>query len=490
VALPPSNHDPEAQPAPARPIALVDPRPPAQPEGVSAAPTLRQQVLLYRRHTLVVLLAFLSATGLAYLVTQIQSPTYEASMGLVVGQGVTDAAEPALTPLELTQTATSLLRSDVVAQTVIARQDLDMTIQRLERRMRVTVQPPSAVVEVRLHWKDRLEGSRILAEYARVFGELLRRLQQEGNGPATRLFVNVFDPPKVAAEPVAPRTARIIGVAGVLGLAIGFILAFLRQRLDDRIRTRHDAEDAYGAPVVAALPAGWTAGPKQTPPPWRSSRHRRQAARQALQMLTVNVENASGAPGETERGTTVVVTSAHDGDGKTTLVSHLARSLAEAGRDVVCLEIEASEPRLHTSLGLDEAPDPGVLQVLDGTAHLFDVLHPVHVDGVEGARSGRVWLVPLGGDRDRAPAELGADQLARLIRRLQADSDYVLVDASTATAPTTARAARLAREVILVSRRGRATRARADAVRWALQSVGASRVSVVLTDAYLHDVYT
>lgn len=485
----PSNPNPEpAPPAVGRQIALVERAAEPQPAGVSATLSLRQQVLLYRRHTLVVLMAFVLATGAAYFVSSVQAPTYEASMGLVVGQAAATEAEPVLAPLELTQTATSLLRSDVVGQTVIDRQNLAITLQRLERRMRVTVQPPSAVVEVRLRWKDRARAVQILGEYARVFRELLSRLQQGGGTPATPLFVNVFDPPTVAAEPVAPRRARIVGVAGVLGLAIGLILAFLRERLDDRIRTRHDAEQAYGAPVVAALPVGWTADPGDAPS-WRSSRKRRDAARQALQLLAVHLENAADSAGEAQGGT-VVVTSAYEGDGKTTLVCQLARSLAQAGRDVICLEMDATEPRLHAAFGLREVPGPGALQVLEESTYPLDALHPVDVRDGEPTSRGHISIMPLGGTPERAPAEFRPDRLASLLRRLQVEADYVLVDASRATAPDTSRAARLSSHVVLISRRGRATRARADAVRWTLHSVGASRVSVVLSDAYLHDVST
>ncbi|CAN5847068.1 hypothetical protein BH23ACT1_BH23ACT1_02420 [soil metagenome] len=65
-----------------------------------------------------------------------------------------------------------------------------------------------------------------------------------------------------SASPAAPaqdldtapeRTTRML-IGGAVGLLLGLGLALLRERLDPRIRTREDAERAFGLPVLAEVP--------------------------------------------------------------------------------------------------------------------------------------------------------------------------------------------------------------------------------------------
>ena len=57
--------------------------------------------------------------------------------------------------------------------------------------------------------------------------------------------------------PSAPSNAGVVRngfLALIVGLAIGTGTAFLRERLDDRVRDREDLEKHLGAPVLAVVP--------------------------------------------------------------------------------------------------------------------------------------------------------------------------------------------------------------------------------------------
>ena len=55
-------------------------------------------------------------------------------------------------------------------------------------------------------------------------------------------------------QPSAPKTKLILGLAVLLGLGAGAILAFLVDYLDGRIKTMEQAEKIAGVPALAALP--------------------------------------------------------------------------------------------------------------------------------------------------------------------------------------------------------------------------------------------
>jgi uncharacterized protein involved in exopolysaccharide biosynthesis len=57
-----------------------------------------------------------------------------------------------------------------------------------------------------------------------------------------------------------PRWARTLVLAAIIGLLVGLALAFIRDRLDDRVKTEEDLGDVIpGVPVLAAIPR-WRPG--------------------------------------------------------------------------------------------------------------------------------------------------------------------------------------------------------------------------------------
>src|SRR5439155_5965358 len=139
----------------------------------------------------------------------------------------------------------------------------------------------------------------------------------------------------VPGSPVSPDHIRTGAFAFVVGLALGIGLAFLRERLDDSIRTRQDLERRLGAPVLATIP--------------RISRWKR--SDEAFLVTLTDPKNPVSEPYRTLRTNlqflstkgdlqTILVTSATAGDGKTATTANLAIALAQAGRRVVLVSAD------------------------------------------------------------------------------------------------------------------------------------------------------
>ncbi|MDT1879161.1 CpsD/CapB family tyrosine-protein kinase, partial [Acinetobacter baumannii] len=71
----------------------------------------------------------------------------------------------------------------------------------------------------------------------------------------------------------------------------------------------------------------------------------------------------------------ITVTSAHPGEGKSSIVANLAVTLAQAGRDVVLIDADLRRPVLSETLGL--VGDVGVTDVMLGRATVRDVAQTV-----------------------------------------------------------------------------------------------------------------
>ena len=63
---------------------------------------------------------------------------------------------------------------------------------------------------------------------------------------------------------------------------------------------------------------------------------------------------------------TILVTSAYPGEGKSTVVANLGRSLAQAGRSTLLIDADLRRPVLHELLGVQNTG--GLSDILRGTA--------------------------------------------------------------------------------------------------------------------------
>lgn len=221
-------------------------------------------------------------------------------------------------------------------------------------------------------------------------------------------------PAPVPLAPVSPDHVRNGLLAVFVGLALGVGVAFLRERLDDRLRGRGDLEARAQAPVLAVIPrvASWRK-PKQTPlisvsEPKSSPAEAYRTLRTALSYLAAQ-----------EGVRTVLVTSPHTDEGKTATTANLGVALANAGKRVVVVGGDLRKPRLHRFFGL---PNEGGLSVAlqrEGNGQ-----RPVVPTEVEN-----LWMVP-GGPVPARPAELlGSEQMGRFLEWLKSFADIVIVDA-------------------------------------------------------------
>ena len=173
------------------------------------------------------------------------------------------------------------------------------------------------------------------------------------NGELAAILATKVDPgeilvfPTVPTHPTSPNLVFNIILATILGGVIGLVLAFVRERLDDRLRGRSDLEEVLGAPVITMIPEV---------PSWRDqgSAHLvtmeapRSPAAEAYRTLRTSILVAAAEHGYK----TLMVVSALAGEGKTTTAANLAVVLAQADKRVVLISADLRRPRLHEFFGL------------------------------------------------------------------------------------------------------------------------------------------
>jgi capsular exopolysaccharide synthesis family protein len=116
----------------------------------------------------------------------------------------------------------------------------------------------------------------------------------------------------------------------------------------------------------------------------------------------------------------VMVTSALGGEGKTSLASQLAASLARSGRKTLLIDCDLRKPAAHKLFDLPL--DPGFSEVLRGEVHLSDVVRPT--------RLSRLWLIAAGIWDGHATQALAQENVQALFEDLRGQFDFIVIDSS------------------------------------------------------------
>ncbi|MFV2068739.1 MAG: polysaccharide biosynthesis tyrosine autokinase [Pirellulales bacterium] len=116
----------------------------------------------------------------------------------------------------------------------------------------------------------------------------------------------------------------------------------------------------------------------------------------------------------------VMITSALGHEGRSTVASQLAASLARAGRRTLLLDGDLRHPTLHRLF--DFPLEDGFCEVLRAEVDVSDVIQPTHAEGL--------WLLTAGYCDAAAIQALAKEQVQPIFDKVRAEFDFVIIDAA------------------------------------------------------------
>jgi len=311
------------------------------------------------------------------------------------------------------------------------------------------------------------ELERIVASYRQQYE---RYLNNTGMAADLRTFAtsgtHIVSGASLPLEPYYPPTKVFMVLGFLAGTGLVLVSALVRDALRREYRSVADAEDDLGLPVLSVLPQlqGRESGPDNV----RSAPF--SAYSEAVGLLRQSLHGAGS-----DKTSIVLVTSAEENVGKTTVAASLGESARASGRSVLLVDADLRFAGLSALYGMEETP--GLCEILRGISCLPD---EVDMNAV-------LDVIPAGDLKGRSPVDyLETSHLGSFLRQAAEFYDLVIVDAPPIGNLADCRLlAAHCTEIVVLMRAGKTSR---DAMRSAIRQIPPRKVSgVVVTDVDLRD---
>lgn len=332
-----------------------------------------------------------------------------------------------------------------------------------------------------------------------LYEGLLQRLKEAGISAGLKAsnirIVDAAVPPKKPAKPRIPLNLAL-GLFAGLGLGIG--AAFLQEHLDNTLKSTDDIERFLQLPALAMIPAveslnGHGHGVYGLPEAKKllangNGMPKRNGKLPLGEWYRIDSDNVKqSALAEAFRGLrtsvllssadrpprSLLITSAQPSEGKTTVSTNLAISMAQLGQRVLLVDADLRRPSLHRILRLNNGR--GIVSYLAGQEGWREMVQPSGIDSLAALVCGPI---------PPNPAELlSSDRMITMLQEASEEYNLVILDSPPLLNVADSRVlATRAEGVVLVVKGGVTTRETAQRAEACAADVGANIIGVVLND--------
>lgn len=303
----------------------------------------------------------------------------------------------------------------------------------------------------------------------RAYAKLLEQHEEARVAEALRSnAITVVEPASLPEKPSKPNMKMNLLVSLAVGMMGAIGLVFLFDSLDTTLYTVAQVKSATGISILGQIPASRypLLQPEAARVSFSANGHlvlQEAYRRVRTNIFSVNFDDSIKI---------ILTTSAEPGEGKSTVVANLAKSIAQTGRQVVVVDGDLRRPTLHTMFNVPN--EVGFSNVLQGEALLQEALQETSTPNISILTSG---IIP------ENPTELLASlQVSALIKQLACDFNYVLVDTPAVLPVVDAAVLAPATDgVLLVVRRAQTSREAVQAALNQLAEVKARPLGIIVS---------
>lgn len=229
--------------------------------------------------------------------------------------------------------------------------------------------------------------------------------------------LNMLIDPVIPDAPYnSPQTLRYALMGGLVGAFAGLMFLFLLAYFNHSVKTLEDITNMLNQVPLGTLPhAGSRRSNRGAPEIAVLNRAANAGLREAIRSLRTRLLRDMAE----QDAKVLMVTSTMAGEGKSTVATNLAISIAQRHASVILVDADTRRASMISYLGMQK-PKYTYLDVAAGKASIQDALVEYRVEGLRCLECGKA----------EAPLEaLGSPAFLETIRQLRTLADFVIVDA-------------------------------------------------------------
>jgi capsular exopolysaccharide synthesis family protein len=274
--------------------------------------------------------------------------------------------------------------------------------------------------------------------------------------------LTIIEPANLPTRPVNSNGYITILLVSMAVLVLSASSAYLLEYLDNTIRSPEDIAGLVGKPVLGSISEYSKDGLEG----FHIENYPDSPVADAFRLLRLNLKlSVSDVPPKS-----ILVTSADEREGKTTIASNLARTIAHVEKKVILLDADLRKPSLHSELGLH------------GGVGLSDLIRENHVQQniVHFWKNSNLAIITSGSPVD-IPAELFiSPKMDRVLSRLEQSADVVVIDGPPLAVVDATILASKVDGILLVIRPGYTSKTKVRAMIKQLERIGTPIIGIVL----------
>ena len=266
-----------------------------------------------------------------------------------------------------------------------------------------------------------------------LYESLLQRLKDATVSAGLRSTnIHLVDSALPTRVPVRPRKVLNIAIAFWAGMILGVMVAFAKEALDSSIKTAEEAEALIVTPALGIIPFERISG-------FLKRAISKKSGVDQLALTLTKRPNCSMSEAFRALGTavcrpsnsikTLLITSAQNGEGKTTTALNLAQALAQRKGPVLIMDCDLRKGGVAQALGIRN--HKGLSNVLSGELDVSQVAQ-------QYAPQPNLWVLTSGPVPFNPVRLLASQNMATLLDRLAESFEYVIIDSPPVLAVTDA----------------------------------------------------
>jgi len=253
---------------------------------------------------------------------------------------------------------------------------------------------------------------RDVASNRQILEAFMQRSKEARAGDLQSPIGRIVDEARPPKGPYGPNKRMIVGLWALAALLAGVSLALLIERLNNKVKSSHEAEAKLGVRAIGVLPI--TRADKGVP----LERMFREGNQNAFAESIRTIRSSVLLSGLQAPRKVVLLTSSVPDEGKTTLASNLAFAFAQV-KTTLLIEADMRRPKLGRVLG-DDGKRPGLSEFVTGQADSGKCIFEIEGSNLHVMLAGHVPPNPL--------ELISSPQFAVVMEKLKSQYEVIVID--------------------------------------------------------------